>query len=60
MNNVNDQQLMAYIDQVFMKYDYNRSGGLDCNELAQFFNDIFALTGNPTRVNTQQAMKAMI
>ena len=56
---ITDQQLQTYIDQVFVKYDRNRSGSLDCNELAQFFNDIFTMTGNPTRVNSQQAMDAM-
>jgi len=56
---ITDQQLRAYIDQVFVKYDRNQSGGLDCNELSMFFNDIFTMTGNPTRVNSQQAMDAM-
>ena len=56
---VSDQQLKTYIDQVFKKYDKNNSGGLDTNELAQFFNDIFAMTNNSTRVNSQQAMDAM-
>jgi len=27
--------------------------------MANFFNDVFALMGNPTRVNTQQAQQAM-
>ena len=56
---ITDQQLKAYIDQVFVKYDRDHSGGLDCNELALFFNEIFTMSGNPTRVNTQQAMEAM-
>ena len=56
---VSDQQLKAYIDQVFSKYDKNNSGGLDPNELAQFFNDIFSMTHNSTRVNSQQAQEAM-
>jgi hypothetical protein len=27
--NVNDQQLVMYIDSIFMKYDRDRSGSLD-------------------------------
>jgi hypothetical protein len=27
--NVNDQQLVMYIDNIFMKYDRDRSGSLD-------------------------------
>lgn len=29
LQGVSDYQLMAYIDQIFMKYDRDRSGGLD-------------------------------
>ena len=56
---ITDQQLKTYIDQVFNKYDKNSSGTLDCNELAKFFNDVFTMTHNPTRLNTQQALDAM-
>jgi Ca2+-binding EF-hand superfamily protein len=35
---VTDSQITAYIDQAFQKYDKDRSGYLDVNELAQFFN----------------------
>lgn len=56
---ISDQQLRAYIDQVFMKYDRNQSGTLDPNELYLFFNDIFAMTGNSYRLNSQQAQAAM-
>ena len=56
---ISDQQLRAYIDQVFMKYDRNNSGTLDPNELYLFFNDIFAMTGNNYRLTPQQATQAM-
>lgn len=56
---INDFQLQQYIDQVFNKYDRNYSGTLDANELHLFFNDIFALTGSPYRINPQQAYAAM-
>lgn len=56
---INDYQLQQYIDQVFSRYDRNYSGSLDVNELSFFFNDIFALTGSPYRINQQQAYAAM-
>ena len=56
---ITDQQLRMYIDQVFQKYDRDYSGSLDPNELYLFFNDIFAMTGSPYRVQPQQAMAAM-
>jgi hypothetical protein len=56
---ITDQQLRSYIDQVFQKYDRDYSGSLDPNELYLFFNDIFAMTGSPYRVQPQQAMAAM-
>ena len=56
---ISDQQLKQYIDQIFVKYDRDYSGNLDCNELHLFFNDVFAMTNNPTRINQQQAMAAM-
>ena len=56
---INDYQLQQYIDQVFGRYDRNYSGTLDPNELHLFFNDIFALTGSPYRINQQQAYAAM-
>ena len=53
---IDDNTLRGYIDQVFSKYDRDRSGTLDPNELAGFFNDVFAMSGNPTRINQYQAM----
>ena len=47
---ISDSQLQQYIDQIFYKYDQDRSGTLDAQELSMFFNDIFALMNNPRRV----------
>jgi hypothetical protein len=35
---MDDNTLRGYIDQVFMKYDHDRSGTLEAAELANFFN----------------------
>jgi len=35
---VPDNVLQNYIDQIFNKFDRDRSGTLDPNELANFFN----------------------
>ena len=42
-----------------MKYDRDRNGTLDANELAYFFNDIFAMMNDPRRVNPYQAQQAI-
>lgn len=54
-----DDVLKNYINQIFQKYDRDNSGTLDAGELAMFFNDVFQMMGNPTRVNQQQAMQAL-
>jgi Ca2+-binding EF-hand superfamily protein len=36
--NIQDQMLMAYIDKIFDKYDTDKSGTLDQNEMTNFFN----------------------
>jgi Ca2+-binding EF-hand superfamily protein len=40
-----DQQLQQYIDQSFNVYDRDRSGCLNKQELANFFNDVFRSAG---------------
>ena len=55
-----DSALQSYIDQIFNKYDRDYSGTLDASELACFFNDVFQMMGNPTRVNQQDAMRALM
>lgn len=36
-----DQMLQSYIDQIFDKYDTDKSGALDSKEMTSFFNDLF-------------------
>jgi len=43
--NINDIQLKQYIDQIFVRYDVNRSGTLNINELHAFLNELFMMTG---------------
>ena len=60
MNYVDDNALRNYIDQVFMRYDRDRSGTLDSNELAGFFNDVFQMMGSPQRINAYQAQQSLM
>ena len=47
---------MGNIDQLFSKYDQNRSGRLSINELVGFLNELFPMMGYPGyRVNFQMA-----
>ena len=43
--NIQDQMLKAYIDQIFDKYDTDKSGTLDEQEMTFFFNDLFKSLG---------------
>lgn len=54
-----DNVLQSYIDQVFNKFDKDRSGTLDPAQLADFFNDVYAMMGQNVRVNNQQANDAL-
>lgn len=56
---ISDQVLTNYVDQVFSKYDRDNSGTLNPTELTNFFNDVFQLMGNPTRINEFQTRQAM-
>lgn len=58
--NISDSTLRNYIDQIFNKYDSDRSNTLEVPELANFFNDVFALMGDPRRINQQQAYQALM
>ena len=55
---MNDQVLMKYISEVFGYYDVDRSGFLTVNQLANFYNDLFARVGDPRRLTQQQAYDA--
>ena len=46
---ISDALLKNYVDEVFMTYDRDRSGSLEPNELANFFNDVFEKMHNPSR-----------
>ena len=56
---LSDQQLIQYIDQVFLKYDRDRSGGLDAAELAGFFADLYRMMGYNVQITYQQAAQAL-
>ena len=56
---MNDSQLQHFIEQVFNAYDRDQNGFLSGVELANFFNDVFAHMGSPTRFNTQQAAASL-
>lgn len=57
--NLSDNQLRVYIDEIFDRYDADRSGNLDAQELANFFNDLFRTIGNPTVITQAQAQNAI-
>ncbi len=52
---MNDQVLIKYIQEVFGYYDRDRTGFLDINEIANFYNDLFARVNDPRRLTQQQA-----
>jgi hypothetical protein len=51
-----DQMLKSYIDQIFDKYDADKSGALDQKEMTNFFNDLFKSLGMNITVNEKQAL----
>lgn len=57
--NLSDGQLRDYIDEIFDRYDKDRSGNLDAQELASFFNDLFRAIGNPAVITPLQAQNAI-
>lgn len=56
---MNDVTLQQYIDQVFAKFDLDLSGTLQAAELVNFFNEMFVITGYPSRVSMQEAYNIM-
>jgi len=48
--------LKTYINTIFDKYDTDRSGTLDVNEMTYFFNDLFATLGVNVKVTQEQSM----
>ena len=51
-----DQMLKSYIDQIFDKYDTDRSGTLDEQEMTYFFNDLFKSLGMNVTVTEEQSL----
>lgn len=60
MNNLSDIMLRQYIDQIFNRYDYNRNGTLDPQELHTFLSDLFQMCGMPRYVSYQEAYMALM
>jgi len=58
--NVNDMMLRQYIDQVFMRYDFNRTGTLNLQELHIFLNELFRMCGVPRNVGYMEAYQALM
>ncbi len=56
---MDDNVLRSYVDQVFLKFDSNRSGTLEPHELAGFFNEVFAMMGDPRRMDQYAATQAL-
>ena len=54
--NIQDQMLKSYIDNIFDKYDTDRSGTLDEKEMTFFFNDLFKSLGMNVTINEQQSL----
>ena len=59
MNQVDDNTLRMYIDQVFAEFDRDRSGTLELQELAAFFSKVFAMMGCPRIISYQEAVATM-
>lgn len=57
--NINDITLQQYIDQIFNKFDLDLSGTLQAAELVNFFNEMFVMTGYPSRVGMPEAYNIM-
>ena len=51
--------LQQYIEQIYNKYDLDLSGTLQPAELVNFFNEMFVMTGYPSRVGIQEAVNIM-
>lgn len=57
---INDMQLRQYIDQVFMRYDFNRTGTLNLQELHMFLNELFGMCGIPHNVSYGECYNALM
>lgn len=58
-NSLQDEMLKTYIDNVFNRYDTDRNGTLDCQEMTVFFNDLFRTLNINSTVTEAQSMEAI-
>jgi hypothetical protein len=49
-----DTKLQQYVESAFARYDRDRSGCLNANEIAAFINEVMAASGYPTNLTQQQ------
>lgn len=54
-----DEMLKAYIDKIFDKFDVDKNGTLDEDEMTLFFNDLFKNLGINTVVTREQSLAAI-
>lgn len=54
-----DEMIKNYIESVFNKYDTDRNGSLDVNEMTLFFNDLFRSLGINSVVTREQSLQAI-
>ena len=57
--NIQDEMIRSYIESVFNKYDTDRNGTLNVQEMTQFFNELFRNLNINTTVNEAQTMQAI-
>lgn len=55
-----DAMLRQYIDQLFYRYDYNRTGTLNIFELHNYLNELFMMSGIPRNVTYNEAYNLLM
>lgn len=58
-SSLQDEMLKSYIESVFNKYDTDKNGALDIQEMTLFFNDLFRNLGINTVVTEAQSLEAI-
>jgi Ca2+-binding EF-hand superfamily protein len=54
-----DHMLKTYIDQIFNRYDTDKNGTLDSQEMTVFFNDLFKSLNINIIVTEAQSIEAI-
>jgi Ca2+-binding EF-hand superfamily protein len=54
-----DEMLKNYIETVFNRYDTDKNGTLDVQEMTSFFNDLFRQLQIGVTVTEQQSIEAI-